>query len=228
MLRIYFPMDANADGTGGDGGGGGDNNTPTPPTAEELQQLKDQLASERKEKAKLSGDLTKISEEVATLKKQTLKSKEDFKQLYEDSEKKVGELTTENTNLKSAFFHTTRVGAVKEEVMKLGIRSEALGDIETLDLDEVQVKVGDDKIIRAEGAKDFAGKVKTLKPHWFKAPNDPAFNPGGGAGGGGGSGDKVTKEQFQEAFRNRNKDAAHMAKYRTVAKIYDEQTRKKA
>ena len=215
----------NGSGSGGDGSGGGGSGGD-----DELSQLRAQLENERKEKKTLQGSLTKLTADIEGLRKANHKAQGDFKALYEDSEKKAGELQGKYDKLKTSVFHTARVGKVKEEALKLGLRQEALSDIEDLDLEELEVAVGDNSIISVNGAKEFTDRLKKVKGHWFKSPDDPAFNAGGGGGSGGGTGGgtKITMEEFQQAYINRNKSPEHMAKYRDMAKKYDEQTKKKA
>lgn len=244
MKYIFFPFlmdEANPDGSGGNtggspnntngnngGSGSGDEGGGGGSGDDELSQLRAALEAERKEKKNLSSTITRLTTDIDGLRKQTMRSQNDFKALFETSEKEKGELQAKYDKLNRAVVHTARVGKVKEEAQKMGLRSEALSDIEDLDLDELEVKVGDNAIITVNGAREFTDRLKKVKGHWFKSPDDPAFNAGGGAGSGGGSGNgaQITQAQFQEAFKNRNKSPEHMTKYRELAKKYDEQTRK--
>lgn len=193
--------------------------------AERVKELEAALEKERKEKAALSTKVTTLAGDIEKIRTQGLKSKEDYKTLSEALEKQVETLQGENTKLKDSIFHTTRVSAVKDEAVKLGLRAAALSDLEAMDLEDIKVNVGDDKIIRVEGAGDFAKRLKTVKPYLFETPKDPVINGGGGGGGGGGAGE-VSRDQLTQAYIARNKSPENMAKYKQVQKQFDEQTRK--
>lgn len=232
MKHIFWPKMAPADENNSGGSSGGttdnpnDNGSGNEPS--EVEQLKEQLAAERKAKEQLSSQVTKLSEEFTTLKRQAHKGKEDFKALSESLEKENGELKSTLQKFKDAVNHTARVGEVKAAALKAGLREEAVGDLESMDLSEIQVEIDDNNVIRVKGADDYAAKLKKLKSYMFKAPADPNFNAGNGGGGGnnGGGGEKVTREQWQKAFTERNKSPEAKAHYAKVNKLYNEQTRK--
>lgn len=237
MQYIHWPKLAPADDTnsGNSGGsttdntndsGSGGSNEPS-----EVDQLKEQLESERKAKKQLSDQVTKLSDDFKTLQRQAHKGKEDYKTLAEGLEKENGELKSTLQKFKDAVHHTARVGEVKAAALKAGLREEAVADLEGMDLSEVEVEIDASNVIRVKGADDYAAKLKKLKGYMFKAPADPNFNAGNGGGngnGGSGGGEKVSREQWQKAFTNRNKDANSRAEYNRINKLYNEQTRKKA
>lgn len=225
----FFKMNAaNADGTNG-GGSSTDNQQQQQDgggTPSEVDQLKTQLAQEKKDRLAAAAKVTELSQAVEKLKNTNLKTQGSFKELYEQSEAKVAELETKNKTLTDSIFHTSRVSAVKDAAVKLGLRSAALSDLESLDMDDVEVKVGDDKIIRVEGASDFASRLKTLKPYLFETPKDPKFNGGGGTGGGNQGGGQVTQEMLANAHKVRNTSPEKLQAYKDMVKRFDEQTRK--
>lgn len=235
MKHIFWPKMAPADDNGGsDGGttdpnkndnGSGGGNEPS-----EVDQLKEQLDQERKAKKQLSDQVTKLSEDFKTLQRQAHKGKEDYKTLAEGLEKENGELKSTLQKFKDAVHHTARVGEVKAAALKAGLREEAVADLEGMDLSEVEVEIDASNVIRVKGADDYAAKLKKLKGYMFKAPADPNFNAGNGGGNGnsGGGGEKVTREQWQKAFLNRNKSTEARAEYNKVNKLYNEQTKKQA
>lgn len=219
--------DGNSGGGGGDSGQGGGAAGGDDAAKAKIQELEAALAAERKAKSDLSSKVSTLSGEIQKIREQGLRSKEDYKTLAETMEKKAQELEGENSKLKQSIFHTSRVSAVKDVAVKAGLRSAALGDIEAMDLEEVKVTVGDDRIIRTEGAEPFVNKLKTLKPYLFETPKDPNFNGGGGAGAGsGGGGEAVTQQQLVAAYQQRNRGTKEMAAYRELQKRFDDQTRK--
>lgn len=232
----HFKMNsANADQTGG---GSSTNSNPdqtatqtqsteTDKSVERMKELEMALEKEKKVNTQLSSKVQTLSSDIEKIRTQGLKSKEDYKTLSESLEQQVEALKGENSKLKDSIFHTTRVSAVKDEAVKLGLRSAALSDLEAMDLEEIKVNVGEDRIIRVEGAGDFAKRLKTIKPYLFETPKDPVINGGGGGGGGGGGmTGEVSRDQLTQAYIARNKSPENMAKYRTIQKQFDEQTRK--
>lgn len=223
----FFRMDTASGGEGGAGTGTG-NTTPdaNAEAANKIKELEAALEKERKEKTGLAGKISSLSSDIEKIRTQGLKSKEDYKTLSESLEAQVGTLQSENSKLKDSIFHTSRVGAVKDAAVKLGLRSAALSDIEAMDLDEIKVAVGDDRMIRVEGAGEYANKLKTLKPYLFETPRDPLINTGGGAGGAGGGAGDITQQQMATAYQLRNKGPAERKAYYDLQTKYDEQTRK--
>jgi len=172
---------------------------------EEVTTLKSQLEAQRRQNKELEGKISTFSKQLDDLKKNGLKAKEDYKALYEQAEKEKQDLATDNEKKTKSFFNTMRFLTVKDEAQKLGIRTEAMPDLSSLDMSELEVKMADDGLIRVSGAKEWAEKAKKLKPHWFKAANDPVINAGGTGTGATG---KPSREEFNKAFTNRQKDPA--------------------
>lgn len=207
-LPYLFLEQAGGEGAGGGGANGSTNdggNTPDP--AKELETLKATLANEQKAKLKLQSDLGKLSGELDQIKKSGLKGSENFKQLAETYEAENKTLKTENESLKSNFHHTLRVGAVKEAAMKLGLRNEALKDLEFMEMDTLEIDTKESGVMEVKGVDSWAGDLKKIRPHWFNQGKAPVVNTGGG-----GAGNtpvitgEITQKDYQEAFKNRVKD----------------------
>lgn len=229
----FFRMDSASGGEGGTGSGdqnkndngnqgGGDD-----AAAKRVKELEAALSSAAKEKDSLSKKVNELNSSIEKMRNDGLKSKEDYKTYSEALEVKLKTAEEKAEKFQQAIVHTNRVSAVKDAAVKLGLRSAALGDIEAMALDDVKVTVGEDRMIRVEGAGDFANRLKTTKPYLFETPKDPNFNGGGGQGGAGsGGGQQVTQEQLAAAYRARLKGPAEMTSYRNLQKQFDEQTRK--
>lgn len=233
MKTIWFPFKQSP--SGDEGGGGSPGSTTTDNTKNEnsgggedatkrIKELEAQLASANKEKETLGKKASTLAQDLEKIRTEGLKSKEDYKTYSEALEKKLEEAEGKATRFQEAVVHTNRVMAVKDAASKLGLRSAAIGDIESMDLEDVKVSVGEDRMIRVEGAGEFANRLKTTKPYLFETPKDPNFNGGGGAGGGSG-GAKVSKADLEVAFANRNKGPKEKAHYQSTLKSYNEQTK---
>ena len=142
MKYLYFPKMAEANADGDTGGGSTDQNKNKDDqgggTPNEADQLKADLAKERKEKADLAKKVTELGSSLEKLRVNTQKTQGEYKSLYEEAEKKIVLIEGERDKLKDSIFHTSRVSAVKDAAVKAGLRPAALSDIEAMDLDEIQ------------------------------------------------------------------------------------------
>ena len=110
----------------------------------------------------------KLEEERKTSQTQELKAKEQWKLLAEQKEQEANTYKAESENLKKSFVNEKKFSAIKDEAAKLGLRPEAMSDLELLDLEDISVETTSTGRINVLGAKTFAERVKTLKPHWFQ------------------------------------------------------------
>jgi hypothetical protein len=207
-----------------------DLNTPpagTPPadnTAnKELETLKSQLQEEQKQKQKLASDLTGLKATLDQMKKEGLKGNEDYKKLAETYEAENVDLKKKTSSLEEKFYGTLRSMAFKDAAVKLGVRPEALPDLDHVNMDGLEVAETSAGTYQVKGAEGFANEWKKLRPHWFTVPKAPTINNGGGGEGAPITGE-ISKEQFQEAYRQRIKDPKT---YRTVLEKFTEQQRLK-
>ncbi len=100
----------------------------------------------------------------------------EFKTLYE-REKAAREVAEGKvTNLNASVLHSFKLQDIKSAATAAGIRPEAIGDLENLQADEVEVGQTDGGTITVDGAKEFIEKQKTLRPHWFTDSTPPKFN----------------------------------------------------
>lgn len=141
----------------------------------------------RKELDKVLADLHKwkskakeSTEALESRKTEELKSKEQFKELYESESNKAKDLEKKYEDLQLWMVQTQREDKVREEAMKVGLRPESLEDLRLIDLSDVAVKAADGRFI-VEGAKERVERLKSERPHWFKPVQPPNVNPGSGA-----------------------------------------------
>lgn len=147
--------------------------------------------SEHKKKMdEVLGDMHKFKEELkqtkdklSALETEKLKNNQDYKSLWEQTQKAKEEAEAKAEKLTSAIFETQRFDAVKTAAMQAGILNEALGDLELIKLDDIVVETTSQGRYIVNGAKEKVESLKKEKPHWFKKPGAPNVNAGGGSTG---------------------------------------------
>lgn len=135
---------------------------------------------------RMVAEADKHKKEAATLKRekseretQKLKEANDWKALAEAKEKEAEELRAENKRTQTAFVSEKKFSAVKSAAEKLGLRAEALSDLEMLDLDPIVHETTSTGKLNILGADKFAERLKSTKPHWFADKTKPVVNGGG-------------------------------------------------
>lgn len=111
-----------------------------------------------KKAAKDNEDQVKsLQDQINQLKKSGLRATEDWKTLSEEQGKEIDELKKANENLKNGISKTFRSMQVRSEAKALGIREDALKDLDLLDFSsDVQVVFATDGTVSVEGAKAAA------------------------------------------------------------------------
>lgn len=109
-----------------------------------------------------------------------LREKEDFKGLADRTIKERDELKEQLTKSQSTFAETLKFNRVREAALKAGIRPEAMDDLESLDLNEIEVETTSSGRFSVRGADAFVENLKKKKSFWFQDPKAPKFNSGGG------------------------------------------------
>lgn len=155
------------------------------------------------------GDLHKFKKQVeelgtklGDLESQSLKEKQDYKGLYEQSEQKRKAAEEEAKKVKGWAVSTHRFSEIKSEAMKAGLLPSAMNDLELLPMENVEVEVTSSGRFIVNGAKDFVESVKGERPHWFQKPGAPNVNGGGGGAPPGGDGKELTPHDVYMAERN--------------------------
>jgi len=139
---------------------------------EEANALKAKLKEiENKQKQKEIEELTKNNE---------------WQKIADMNDQKAKEYEERYNTLKSALINDKRLSAIKEAALQSGILKEALDDLKTIDLPEVQIQTGESGI-SVTGTDRAIQRLKALKPHWFtkSVPNvnttTPTVNSGSSA-----------------------------------------------
>lgn len=147
--------------------------TPTPPEPKPT----DGGHVSREEFEHVKADMHKYKTEAQTLRKaqedaRTAKLKEEAKwqELAEAREKEIETLRTDNQRIQDSYVNDRKFSALREKCQALGLRKEAISDLEGLDLGDITVETTNTGRVNILGADKFANRLKTLKPHWFSDP----------------------------------------------------------
>lgn len=115
-------------------------------------------------------------ERVKTKETEELKAKENWKKLYEESEKRAVDAETKSKKISDSFVNHQKFSTLKSYADKLGLRPEASDDLEKVDLDDIVVETTNTGKFSIIGADKAAERLKQTKPHWFTAPGAPNIN----------------------------------------------------
>lgn len=125
----------------------------------------------------------KAAEKAAQEKKEAetarLKKENDYKTLAEQKEQEAKEAREEADRLKSSYVNDRKFNAVRQQCDALGLRPEAISDLESLDLEDIQIETTSTGKINVLGADRFAKALKAKKPHWFADKAAPKVNTNG-------------------------------------------------
>lgn len=105
-----------------------------------------------------------------------LKKSQDWQKIAEMKEGEAKDALAKADKIQQSYISEKKFSAVKEHAVRLGIRKEALGDLEALSLDDVQVETTSMGRINIVGEASFAERLKTLKPHWFDSKPNTSVN----------------------------------------------------
>ena len=105
-----------------------------------------------------------------------LVEKEQYKDLWEKSEKEKADAIEESSKIKSAYFNGQKFSALKAECAKLGILDSAVSDLDMVDLSEVKTETTSTGRINVLNAKEIAEDIKRRRPHWFGSPGAGKVN----------------------------------------------------
>ncbi len=175
--HCYKDPEGTDDGAGGGGTGGGsggaDDKTGANDTISRAEL--DKVIAEREKFRKDAKTLRDAQETERTAK---MKEQNQWKEIAEANEKKAKEADERSERFQKSFLEDKKINTVSAACEKLGLRPEAMSDLEALDFADVTVETTSTGKINILGADKFAERLKTLKPHWFADKADPRVNPG--------------------------------------------------
>jgi hypothetical protein len=129
------------------------------------------LEDQRKENLKLKSEL-----EIE--RKKGLLERQNYKELYENESQKRTELEQQNEKLGYLIKQDKKMGAIKNEAAKLGIRDEAIDDLDHYDTSSVIVETTDQGNLNVLGAREFVESLKISKSYLFQDMSAPKVNNG--------------------------------------------------
>lgn len=212
-------------GNAGDAGGAGGNTGGSQGGGQTDKEKADVVARADHERAladmqKYKAKAAKLEQERQAAAEARMKEQNQFKELAELKEKEANDAKAEALALKNSFLNERKYSAVKSKCEALGLRPEALSDLEMLDLESVQIETTSTGKINVLNADKFAERLKTLKPHWFadkSAPNVTTTSPRTHDSGG-----VITPQDIVAAEREGRK-AGDLSKYYDLQKRYLQQ-----
>jgi hypothetical protein len=157
----------------------------TPPAPTEIEKERDRVLAEanalRSRNKELETAAAATEKRLKDLERQGLKTSGDWQKLAEGHEADAKTWQEKFEKANGAFVETIRGGKVKEELFKLGLRSEASDDVDAMDLSGVPVDIVNGQMV-VKGADLFAANLKKSKPYMFKDGTPPNVNPGNPGG----------------------------------------------
>ena len=114
--------------------------------------------------------------EIETLKEKSLLEKQNYKELYENEKMKTAKFQEETQRTRETFFGSLKKQQIKQEAMKMGIREEALSDLDLLDSSTVITETTSNGNVNILGAQEFVEQLKDSRPYWFKQQGAPTIN----------------------------------------------------
>lgn len=186
-------------------------NTNNQQNNEESTALRQKLSQFEKENRELKQTFKKQEDEK-------MRSNQEWQKLSEMKEKEALEWREKHDSLATNLVAREKYSALRNEVTKLGLREEAIQDLDLVDLSEINIETTSTGRYNILGADKYAQKLKSLRPHWFSnsTPNvtttaqriDPMT--------------KVTADMIIQAEKE-GKKSGDMSRYRELTEKYRKQ-----
>lgn len=116
---------------------------------------------------KFKNEAQETKGKLKSFEEKALAEKEDWKSLAERHKQEAEEYKTESQRIKDSYLGEKKYTAVRDAALKLGMRPEALGDLDLLSLDGVVIETTSTGKVNVLGADGFIQNLKSMKPHWF-------------------------------------------------------------
>lgn len=166
--------------------------------------------------------IAKLQQQIGNTEDEKLRENEQWKQLAEKREAEALAAKEEAERSRKAFIESQKFGAVKNAAAAAGMID--LGDLEMLDLGDVETELTSNGRIIINGHDKFIERLKETRPHWFRKKQAPTIN------GGGGSGDSVaspsgplTPQDVVKAERDAKMGRITQSEYHSIFNKYVEQ-----
>jgi flagellar biosynthesis GTPase FlhF len=135
----------------------------------EFKHVKDDLHRWKEEARKAAEKLKEIEEKE-------MREKQQWKEYAAMKEKEAEEHRSKYEGLQQNLQERAKISKVREEALKLGLRDEAIDDLEMFEFSDVIVETTSTGRVNVIGAKSAAERVKLQKPHWFNSSKVPNVN----------------------------------------------------
>jgi hypothetical protein len=118
---------------------------------------------------KYKSQLRDIETKSEAQREQLLKDNKEFEKLAMVYKQKLEETDSKFKKAQEAIVLDKKFGALKEAAMKAGIRQEAIQDLESLNMDRVEVETTSTGRVNVLGVEGLIENLKMSRPHWFGA-----------------------------------------------------------
>lgn len=143
---------------------------------------------------KATKDLEAANKKIQAAEAAKLEASGNFKKLWEDERKRVEELEGKLNRNTAAFIETQKRTTLKDQLIKAGMRSDAMKLADTIGTDGLEVEVTDQGFT-VLGADTVVSKMRQEFPFMFSKA-EPTVNSGTGAGGTTTSGGPITAKDL--------------------------------
>jgi hypothetical protein len=120
----------------------------------------------------------KLQRAIEEQKENQMRQQEQWKELYEREKEKSSALQSRNDEIQNSFFGSLKSKEIEREAVKLGIRSEALRDLDILDTSYVITETTSQGNVNIVGAAEFVERLKQDRPYWFQQKTNTNINSG--------------------------------------------------
>jgi len=168
------------------------------------------------------GQVKELEDKIRIHEETVLQKNQEWQKLAERYQQEADQARTKTDQIQNAYLTDRKRSAVREEALKLGLRSEAVSDLGLLPLDEIQVQTTSDGQVNVLGADLFAKKLMATRPHWYGGKSAPQVATGHVGVVEGGS--EVTTGMLAKAEREGRK-SGDMSEYYRLWNQYKSQKR---
>lgn len=182
-MTVNQSQSGGAPGASGGTAGDDDQNKGVSPTRDDSTSVvsKESYEAVKSDMLKYKDELRDIKAKFKEIEDKKLKESNDYKTYSEKLEADLEESKQREKRWAETVVSDKRSSAVREAVRKLGIREEALEDLDLLDLSEVGVEHTSTGRLLVNGADEFAKRLQKTRSHWFQPAKAPNINSGGGS-----------------------------------------------
>ena len=151
----------------------------------ETPQTSTEVAETHQEEMVSKAELAKVLDQLHDLKRrekaaktelesrdlQSMKDREEWQKIAELKEQEAAAANERANTLQENVTYATKYSAVKDAALKLGLRQEALADLDLVDLEDVLIERTSTGRTNVLGTEKFVQGLKASRPHWFGGNN---------------------------------------------------------